>query len=188
MLCYFVSPPPFSSTFPSTSSTTGVEVLYLDPMVATSYQLWVRNTGLDQPIMSSGLRANLYTSAGLIKQVDRGGNSCSLSLSFSRSLSRTHTHTLILTSLNSLPRQRTNLLPPHHDPAPINHPTAHYLSKVLPPSPCGNATHLANVAVGDDYVDDYEQSALSLVRRLAAQAPRCFSGAGKRLLLYYWLS
>jgi hypothetical protein len=46
-----------------------VEVLYLNPMIETTYTLWVRNTGLDQPIDTSALRVSLYTASGPIKTV-----------------------------------------------------------------------------------------------------------------------
>ena len=51
------------------AATNGVETIVLSPMLATSYSLWVRNSALDQPLMTSGLRAHLYSSAGLLGQV-----------------------------------------------------------------------------------------------------------------------
>lgn len=38
-------------------------------MIETTYTLWVRNTGLDQPIDTSALRVSLYTADGPIKTV-----------------------------------------------------------------------------------------------------------------------
>ena len=60
----------FGGSGAAIADATGVEVLYLDPMVATSYQLWVRNTGLDQPLMTAGIRATLYTKDGLVRQLE----------------------------------------------------------------------------------------------------------------------
>ena len=47
------------------------QVVYLDPMVETTYTVWVRNSGLDQPLDTSGLRVTLYTKSGRVKQVMR---------------------------------------------------------------------------------------------------------------------
>jgi len=49
--------------------TTGVEILYLNPMIETTYTLWVRNSNLDQPIDTAGLKVNVYTADGLVKTV-----------------------------------------------------------------------------------------------------------------------
>jgi hypothetical protein len=64
----------YNNTTPhyTTTPLNPTQVVYLDPMVETTYTVWVRNSGLDQPLDTSGLRVTLYTKSGRVKQVMRG--------------------------------------------------------------------------------------------------------------------
>lgn len=48
--------------------STGVETVLLNPLLQTTYSLFVRNSGGDQPLATAGLFATVYTSKGLILQ------------------------------------------------------------------------------------------------------------------------
>jgi hypothetical protein len=62
---------PTTDDIPYTSAidTTGVETIYLNPMIETTYTLWVRNSNLDQPLDTAALRVSLYTSSGPVTYV-----------------------------------------------------------------------------------------------------------------------
>lgn len=47
-------------------AASGVETLFLNPVLETSYALFVRNSALDQPIDTAGLRVNVYGSQGQV--------------------------------------------------------------------------------------------------------------------------
>jgi hypothetical protein len=47
-------------------AASGVETLFLNPGLETSYALFVRNSALDQPIDTAGLRVNVYGSQGQV--------------------------------------------------------------------------------------------------------------------------